>query len=217
MPIPPVIAFFAVIVAARYDENHKVITGPEEPSRVDSFRCRLAAVLKPEDLQGPHGRQSPLLIHLRSLAGFYVGAERLHIVSPSNFDQAISRIKQLTKAGEVWVLEKPPGKLAVRSTRVRGNVPPLFRGTLTELNGKAVLDGQIAIDDGIAYVLGLFSILLLVIVPLHSLFSPGLAPADRWSGVFGLLAWCGMLEWIYLVGKEIPAIIIRNLERALRA
>jgi hypothetical protein len=88
---------------------------------------------------------------------------------------------------------------------------------LTELNGKAVLDGQIAIDDGIAYVLGLFSILLLVIVPLHSLFSPGLAPADRWSGVFGLLAWCGMLEWIYLVGKEIPAIIIRNLERALRA
>jgi len=216
MPIPPVIAFFAILVAARYDENHKVITGPEEPSRVDSFRCHLAAVLKTGELQFPRSRTRLLLNHLKNLARFYVGAERLHIVSPYDFDQAMSRIKQLTKAGEVWVLEKPPGKLMVRSTRVRGNVPPLFRGTLIERDGKAVLDGRIEMDAGIVAILGVFSIFLLVIVPPRSLFSPGLAPSDRWSGVFGLLAWCGMLEWIYLVSKEIPAIIIRNLKRALR-
>lgn len=210
MPTLPMIGSVLIIIASVYDQRH---APPEEkrPSRTDLFRSRMQASLG--TCQGlPPDR--PLLAHLKSLLRFYLGTQEVHIVSRYGLVQALSRIRDLKKTGEIHISEKRPDKLIVCATRVRGNELPVFRGTLNERDGRAVLDGRIEIDFGIVTFLGLFGLLLLMML-LASLFTEK-TWSERFMGFLVPLMFFVLLEFAYIMSKRSPELIVSNLERALR-
>jgi hypothetical protein len=143
-----------------------------------------------------------------------LGTQEVRIVSRYAVDHALSRIRELNKTGAVYITEKGPDKLIVCATQVRGNVLPVFRGTLIERDGKAVLEGRIEIDSGIVCFLAVFALIVLVL-SLGSLLADK-PLSERFSALLVPLVLLFLLEFGYVISKDSPEIIVRNLERALR-
>ena len=210
IPTIPVIGLLLVLIASTYDQRHAP-RKEKPPSRFYLFRARVQSSL---DVRPVSPSEGTILAHLKSVLRFYLGTQEVSIVSRYGLEQALWRIRDLKKNGEVLLSEKKSDELILCATGVRGNVLPVFRGKLSERAGKAVLEGRIEIDSGIVIFLGLFGLILLVMV-LASFFADK-TRAERFFGLLAPLVFLFLLEFGYVISKGSPEIIVRNLERALR-
>jgi hypothetical protein len=204
LPTAPMIATVLYLVAARYDERNKVSKDLESGHPL----TRLISPYLRFSPRRPHG-------HFGALLAFYLGSENVSIATPYARSEALLRLKRLDEMGEIEVTERPGDKLMACSTRVRGNILPLFTGRLLEENGTTRLDGRIEIDRGIVFVLGMFCFAIWIFFPMSLLFHIGSRSPAGLTDLFMPIIWLGMLEFFYFASKDSAAIILRNLERAL--
>jgi hypothetical protein len=211
IPSFPGIGMLLVLAAVWYDQLRSP-SAEKSPSRVVRFRTRIETSF---DSRHNYPPDKPLLAHLKSLIRFYFGSREVRIISRYPLEEALSRIRNLPRAGEVYVSLRKPDTLTVCAAQVRGNVLPMFRGTLAERNGKVTLEGRVDIDSGIVCVLGLFAFALFVFLPLSTIFSNASWP-ERLSKLVGPFAGLLMMEFGYFISKNSAEIIVRNLNLALR-
>ncbi len=204
LPAAPIIATVLYLVAARYDERNKVSEDLESGHPL----TRLVGPYLRFSPRRPHG-------HFGALLAFYLGSEPISIATRYDRTEALLRLKRLNEKGEVQVTERRGEKLMACSTRVRGNILPLFTGRLREDNGSIRLEGRIELDRGIVIVLGMFCFAIWVFFPVSALIHLGSKSPGGITDFFLPIIWFGMLEFFYYASKDSAAIIVRNLERAL--
>ena len=94
----------------------------------------------------------------------------------------------------------------------RSNLLHLFTGKFEENGGRCTLRGEIGIDPGIRFVLGVFCFAMFIFIPITSLVRGSFL-----QGAIFMLGFGGMLELVYSFGKNDAAKILRNLRGALVA
>ena len=160
-----------------------------------------------------------MIDHLKSFVLFYVASHPVEIESRYDVPQSLSRILQLNERGEVRVRKTKKDRLIAVGAQwgPRSNVLPVFEGALEKIGEHVVLRGQVGIDPGIRMVLGMICFFVFVFFPLHldALLGGTQTSAPGFGYIIGPLVLLGLLGFGYLIGKDDPTKIVKNLRQVL--
>lgn len=132
----------------------------------------------------------------------------VHVSKRNRFVKNPFRKETRDATEQLWLKNKITIGCAHQS--VRSNILHLFTGAFEENGGRCTLRGEIGIDAGIRFVLGVFGVVVFIFIPID-----GLDHGTFWRGAYVMLALGSLLELVYSHGNNDSAKILRNLHEAL--
>ena len=151
----------------------------------------------------------------KSFLRYYTTSQAVEITSHYDAARSLSRILELDGRGDIRVWRaRGETVMACGAQWGRSNAQPIFEGRFEECAGRVALRGRVGIDPGIRIVLGSFWFVIFVFFPLSWAMGGTQVPSGR-QYIVVPACFVGLLLFFYLAGRNDPAKILRNLERAL--